>query len=183
MIDLKKRGLQDTIIVDGRPFLLNTSFRVWLDFPQAIQGLEDLEVEKFTDLFVDEVPPITQECIQQLMEFYHQPSEIPRPTGKETGAELLDYDYDSDYVFAGFYQTYGINLAREDLHWHEYQALFAGLPSDTMIVQIMGYRGYDGNSKDYDYKQRIQQQRAWSLPRKRTAEEEKLNDAFEANFV
>lgn len=57
-------------------------------------------------------------------------------------AKTFDFAEDAGYIYAGFRQAYGIDLHAERgrLHWHEFLALFAGLPDDTRMAQIMAIR-------------------------------------------
>ena len=44
---------------------------------------------------------------------------------------------------AAFQQAYGIDLTTTKLHWWRFKALFAALPEDTRMFQIMSYRAVD----------------------------------------
>lgn len=51
-----------------------------------------------------------------------------------------DYDFDSERIYAAFWQQYGIDLDRTSLHWWKFRALFLGLGEQTKFMQVVGYR-------------------------------------------
>nr|DAT42858.1 MAG TPA: hypothetical protein [Caudoviricetes sp.] len=82
-----------------------------------------------------------REAIEKIFWFYRCGSE-PRQTagGDEGGETVFSYEYDADYIYAGFMSAYRIDLAKETLHWWQFRALFRSLPEDTQIMKIIGYR-------------------------------------------
>ena len=59
----------------------------------------------------------------------------------------FDFDQDAEFIFASFFQAYGINLferldidGQKPLHWFEFMALFKALPDDTRMAQIISIR-------------------------------------------
>lgn len=78
----------------------------------------------------------------------------PMPVRDEDNENFIDLDKDAGYIFASFQQAYNINLYKEQrkLHWHEFQALLNGLPSDTImkrIIQIRTWEPSKGESSEY----------------------------------
>ena len=56
--------------------------------------------------------------------------------------KVLDFQQDAAYLYAGFFQAYGIDLLGKDknLHWWTFLALLSALPNDTKIMQIVDIR-------------------------------------------
>ncbi len=56
--------------------------------------------------------------------------------------KIVDYEQDAEYIYAGFLQSYGINLIKQQgiLSFKEFIALFKGLPDNTKIKEIMSIR-------------------------------------------
>ena len=54
--------------------------------------------------------------------------------------KLTDFVQDADLIRAAFYQSYGINLWRDNLHWMEFTSLLAGLPEGSRYSEILGIR-------------------------------------------
>lgn len=54
----------------------------------------------------------------------------------------IDFDQDSQYIYAAFYQCYQIDLLGKDknLHWKKFLNLLSGLSDDTRIMQIISIR-------------------------------------------
>lgn len=156
MLNLKRKGMQDAIEANGHTFLLNTDFRIWLEFPERINAMSEGDFSGYDGLFLEPSPAPTQEVIEALGAFFHEKKEVPRSEGS---SDTLDYDIDADYIYAAFMQGYGIDLMEEDLHWHKFLALLAALPDDTALSKIIGYRQYDGKDKDV-----CKKKQDWALP-------------------
>lgn len=73
---------------------------------------------------------------------------------EEEKEQFMDLEQDAEYIFASFKQAYGMNLYQEQgkLHWHEFQALLNGLPSDTImkrIIEIRAWKPSKGDSAEF----------------------------------
>lgn len=87
-----------------------------------------------------------ESAYQSLCRFYAGvPSELGTGSGDEDGSGDLTYDFhcDAPYLVAAFQQAYGIDLTTTKLHWWRFKALFAALPENTRMFQIMSYRAVD----------------------------------------
>lgn len=67
MIDLTKKGLPNTIEVNGCPVFLNTDFRLWIKFYEDYTNSKE-EVD-ISYLFIGEAPIISDELLNQLVTF------------------------------------------------------------------------------------------------------------------
>lgn len=90
----------------------------------------------------------------------------PLPVQKEN-KQVIDFEKDTDYIFASFQQAYNINLYQEQgkLHWYEFKALLNGLPSDTMMQRIIQIRLWEPSPGDsLDTKQAMRElQKTYAL--------------------
>ena len=61
---------------------------------------------------------------------------------KSKSKKTFDFSQDAKYIYAGFMQTYGIDLFnyKNKLHWLKFVSLFQGLPQETKIMQIIDIR-------------------------------------------
>lgn len=168
MLDLKQKSLPNALEACGQAFLLNTDFRVWLDYPRLI-------TEDPGAFFADWAPILTLEVVNQLDLFYNPPRDVPRSSG--SGAPLVDWEVDADLIYAAFQQAYGVDLLTADLHWHKFKALFDALPDDTLMVKVIQWRGYKGSDKDM-----LELKNTWALPEKLTEEEQQAMDEFNELF-
>ena len=168
MINVK--SLPDGINALGHFWRIDTCYKLWIDYPERIQRVQEKDYEGYAELFVEDVPIPCVEVIEALNAFYYTPSEIPRNSG--SGEELMSYEYDMDYIYAGFMQAYGIDIVDTPLHWHKFLALLVALPEDTMLSKIIGYRAYKGSKKtNPDHDEYVKRKQAWSLPTRWTKEE------------
>lgn len=92
----------------------------------------------------------------------------PLPKKNKNEKRVYSLRYDSDYIFASFLQAYGIDLIEQQgkLHWRKFNALLAGLPSDTKFVEVIKIRKWKpakGDSSEYKNKMRDLQQQ-FALP-------------------
>lgn len=148
MIDLTTKKLPHQVRCDDGWVEVETDFRAWLRFgktsdPRCIlkspcMGWEDGALEFLK-------------------------SENVCPKGGGGGGRVFDYTIDSELLVAAFMQAYGIDLTTCDMHWHVFLALLRGLPEDTRLVQVMGYRAWKKTHKKTDdvYAELKQ---AWALP-------------------
>lgn len=86
------------------------------------------------------------DCAQVMSDFLAGGCERPSHSGSIRGSGLnLPYDFnkDAELIYAAFMQTYGIDLAGENMHWWRFRALFKGLSKDTEFARIVGIRTVD----------------------------------------
>src|SRR5574344_730471 len=159
MIDLRKQSLPNTVCVNGRDFSIYTDFRVWLEFGEITK--KDCVLNDLMFIFKNERPQI--DFSREVFDFYN--NENARPCKSKSGSHRKTFDFilDGEYIYSAFRQQYGINLLKEDLHWHEFKALFNGLTEDTKMVQIMQMAGYEKSSKQME-QQQIELRETWSFP-------------------
>lgn len=154
-MSLITEGLQTEVEILGKPVRINTNFRNGIKFEKVMMDASISEEERVRRALriwygkrISETGPEIEAAMSAAIDFWqkvdvrssenddfysdHPPRERP----------LIDYEADADYIYAAFYQTYGIDLSDQSLklHWHQFQALFAGLPEDCRIMQIIGYR-------------------------------------------
>ncbi len=174
MINLRVRGLPNTIEVGGSPFSIKTDFREWLRFAEIVKEMNKYLVKDLYFLFQDKIP--VQNPFLELMEFYLNKNEYPHGSG--SSADTLNYEVDSEYIYSAFMQQYGIDLVDiEYLHWHKFKALLLGLTDDTLLGKVMSYRAYSGKDKEL-----MKMRNAWSLPLTLTEDDMKQKQEFDDYF-
>ncbi len=99
-----------------------------------------------------------------MVKFWKNENSTP-VTSKTASNKLVDYIEDGEYIYASFIQAYGIDLLKADMHWHQFQALFRGLPDDCKIKEIMSYRGYEKNDKSQEERWE-ESKKIWSFQQK-----------------
>lgn len=149
--------LTDTVEIDGKTYKLNLSFDNVLrlidmlndkqldDITQIETGLYmllgvelDYPIEKKEEIFYQ----IFYETIGKEVE-ENIPVDLdgnPMPQQKED--KIYSIKQDAPYIYASFYQDYGIDLfeVQGKLHWEKFKALLAGLRPDTKFKEIVNIR-------------------------------------------
>ena len=184
MIDLRYKGLPNTVEVDGKPFLIKTDFRDWIDFGVRIKN-PHTTLGQIHDLFIDTNVPILEENLNSLIKFYSNPNPTPQHIESDNNKDnYLDYVLDGEYIVSSFMQAYGIDLTSIDyMHWHLFKALTIGLPANTKLMEIISIRSYKKIKIDED-KQRQKLKRIWTLPKQQDPQEleilQEINNEFYA---
>jgi hypothetical protein len=141
------RKRQLSITVEDIEFPVKTDFYFWLAFENIITGkavTPDM-LDEFDFLYQWQKPEDKQAGFHELLGFYENRQPLPRPSGKHLGVTAFDWELDSEYIYAAFRQQYGIDLIEQDIHWHDFLALFNGLV-DTKLNQIISARYDDGEN-------------------------------------
>ena len=168
MIDLRKAELPSRLEWDGFSVSIDTSFRTWIEFGRRLEQDEMV----WTGIFTKGIPRDAG-WIQAAIEFWKSPNITPRMTRPPTNTRLIDYVEDGDHIVASFQQAYGIDLTSEDMHWHRFKALLSGLPDNTKMAKIMGYRDYNVSDEKRKHEDFMREQKAaWSLPSLNEAEDD-----------
>jgi hypothetical protein len=179
MIDLTKRTLPNTVLVNGRAYSIYTDYRAWMKFENSIKNMELSDSTEIGYLFKNDRP---YRCdIRDLLVFSRPQSELPRPI-RESNVIVLDYCTDSDLIYSAFLGQYGIDLIEiEELHWHKFLALLGGINESTKLREVMGYRSYKkDNRKDRDIYEELKA--AWEIEPPMSDEEIAELDEFSKAF-
>lgn len=156
--------LDETIEIDGKEYQLNLSFdnvlrlfdmlndKELMDYEQIILGLEMLigtdlpeyDIEKKEEIFHQIFTEIIAKDEEEEVEYDLEGNPMPKSNGDEGEEEERVYSIkqDAPYIFASFYQDYGIDLfeMQGKLHWVKFKALLAGLRPDTKFKEVVGIR-------------------------------------------
>lgn len=107
----------------------------------------------------------------------------PRPkVGKQE--KLMDFEADSEYIYASFQQAYGIDLLKKrgKLQWKRFCELLDGLPEKTKLREVMRIRAMEvPEPTRYNQKERqnIMELKAYyALPAKGTGGQKGLDMLF-----
>ncbi|GHU57294.1 hypothetical protein AGMMS49975_22570 [Clostridia bacterium] len=152
-------SLPDFVKIGGTEYEVFTDFRDWIKFELLISD-DDVSYEEKTELifdwYIDELPPFCKESIDALFKFYLCGKEFTEDNGGEN-EQFLCFEQDAALIYAAFMQTYKINLLTiKYLHWWEFKALFDGLPEDTRLMKVIGYRTVDTSKMDAEDKKRYE---------------------------
>ena len=171
MLDLI-RGLPFTINVDGSPLSINTDFRLWIAFGRIISkqifDLSEEEVKIYTDILQFEKGKEFNlidlyKYYDAMIQFYIVRELTPARSSDSSKDIILSFEADGSYLYSAFRQAYNIDLMRDKLHWHEFNALLRSLPNDTKLSEIMGFRCYKKNNDKIEA-QYEKSKVTWTLP-------------------
>lgn len=179
MIDLRQKGLPNTIYIEGDPFLVKTDFRDWIKFGELIKD-ENCRIIDLMYLFPQEIP-VNKPFMPALLDFYTNPNITPKLDDSTDNTKALDYVLDGEYIVGSFMQVYGIDLTTCDMHWHLFKALFTSLPEKCKIKEIMSFRTWQKNDAKYETSMRKARE-IWSFPKEETQEEKETLDELNELF-
>lgn len=149
--------LTETVEIDGKTYKLNMSFDNVLRLidmlnDKQLNDITQIETGLYMLLGVELDYPINkkEEIFYQI--FYETigkeveeniPVDIegnPMPAKKEE--KVYSIKQDAPYIYASFYQDYGIDLyeMQGKLHWEKFKALLEGLRPDTKFKEIVNIR-------------------------------------------
>lgn len=162
MIDLRKRGLPDSIETESGTYRLDTDFRKWIEFEHAYRN----EGVALFSVFAGKRPKLSDRSwVQPVLDFLASPNETPRSVGGGSAERAMDMVLDGEYIVASFQAAYGIDLTDPllEMHWHRFKALLNGLPDDAKMSNIMGHRTWRRETRKHD-EICASLKRAWALP-------------------
>ena len=171
-MNLAIKGLPNVVEINGSLFSIHTDFRAWMRFENEVARMGRDDKIDVSYLFKGDMP--YQCSVYDLFSFSRPRSELPRHKG-HSWVISLDYEIDSDYIYAAFLSQYGIDLVDvEHLHWHKFLALVKGLKEDEVIRKIMSYRNYEKTDSKKDIYMELR--RAWEIDRMTEEEKEELEE-------
>lgn len=118
--------------------------------------LEEYDIQEKIDIFVE----VFKSTIGKEAE-ENQPLDIegnPMPAEYSDNKKVYSIKEDAEYIYASFYQDYGIDLIEMQgkLHWNKFKALLGGLRKDTRFKEVVEIRQMDLPSGKGNQKQREQ---------------------------
>lgn len=181
MLDLFKKELPETIEIDGSSYIIHTDYTYFIQFQRLLKN--KAPAIEFLYMFPFEKPNDLIKGIEKIAEFMSPKELLPRSDGESPAKQVIDYDLDSDFLYAAFLEQYQIDLLdpKTKLHWYKFCALLKSL-HDVKLCEIIGYRSYSQSKDDYN-KSMLRLQAAWDLPtpadKKADKDLEYFNSLFE----
>jgi hypothetical protein len=133
--------LPTAIEIDGRTYEIDTDFRTCIRIILAFEDPDLANSEKMLVMLANlykEQPKNIQVAIEQGMKFLKGGQVDEEET--EPQPRLYSFAKDSNFIFAAFKQTHGIDLETADLHWWKFLALFMDLGADTTFCNLVSLR-------------------------------------------
>lgn len=198
-----RRELPASVDIGSKTYKIDADFRTIMNVEEIIFGKEvtddqkkfaeemmkEIDIEekdaianaKYYDalklFYEDNIPDDLEEAMEKMLWFYSCGKEDEQTKAK-TKKKVISFEYDFDYINAGFMQDYKIDLFEVDfLHWWKFMSLFSALHDDCKICEIIGYRSAELKNFDKEQRKRIREmQKIYALPDEISKEEKKRQD-------
>jgi hypothetical protein len=135
--------LPEAVEVGGKSYPINTDFRSCL---RTIMACEDGELTGYeksmvilTNLF-PKIPDDLDAALEKAQWFLDGGERQQEQTEERPQPRVYSFAKDSNFIFAAFRQTHGIDLQTVDLHWWKFIALFMDIGQDTTFSQLTALR-------------------------------------------
>jgi len=137
--------LLDRLPTDYKGYLIRTSFRIGIQICLCLGDAEYTDEEKISIvldlLYGHGIPNNIDDAVEGLSWFISGGvKQNSTPTNNKT---LMYWDFDAPRIFSSFLATYGIDLAKEDLHWFRFLAMLGSLGEHTALSKAIEIRNYD----------------------------------------
>lgn len=156
------------ITVQGQQWLINTDFRLFIKFIEAVKKKDPTAITASLGAIVGDFP-FTQANVQEVMRAlsdFMLLVDPPSVKGKQN-RPMFDLNFDSDVVYADFARKdiYDIDLGMVEMHWLRFKLLLNGLPENSATEQRKRIRGLDPKNVAKENRSRLAQiQRAYEIP-------------------
>ena len=184
-----RRELPVSVDIGSETYKIDADFRTIMNVEGIIFGKKVTDDQKkFAAEMMKEIDIEEKDAIQNakyydaLKLFYKDnvPDDLKedKQSKTKTKKKVISFEYDFDYINAGFMQDYKIDLFEVDfLHWWKFMSLFSALHDDCKICEIIGYRGAELKNFDKEQRKRIREmQKIYALPDEISKEEKKRQD-------
>jgi len=129
-----------TIEIEGQEYEINWEFETCLRIILAFEDLELTLTEKSIVLIhnlYQSIPDNTKIAIEKGIAFLDGGIERDLTS---SNVRVFSFQKDARLIFAGFRQTYHMDIRTENLHWWTFLALFIDLSPDTTFSNLVGLR-------------------------------------------
>lgn len=151
-------SLTDTVEIDGKEYEIDLSFDNVL---RLIDMLNDEELDDIVqietglymllgidlDYDIEQKEKIFYEIFKSTIDSEEEKQKLdiegnPMPNVENKEEKVFSLKQDADYIFASFYQDYGIDLIEMQgkMHWDKFKALLGGLKGDTKLKEVLEIR-------------------------------------------
>lgn len=134
-----------TLRVGARVYPLRTDFRVGVRLAlEAERALPEAELlARALALYFPEQPEDPLPALEALLWFYRCGAPEQKASGAHAARPLYSFSQDAPLIYAAFRQAYGLDLARERLHWWHFRALLDALPEDCAFCRVLACRALE----------------------------------------
>ena len=149
--------LPRSVYIKNEKFIINTDYRIFIEFEERMQEQGDKEVivdtlKSFYPAFFRIISKnLLFEAVEKFLWFYNcgkEEKELPQNSSNKGVSRAFSYKYDDLYIWGEFRRLYGVDLTKDYIHWWKFKAMWLCMPSECEFNKIKGYRTYKGKDKD-----------------------------------
>ena len=176
----------DRLPTEYKGYLIRTSFRIGIQICLCLDDPDYTDEEKagiVLDLLYGAGVPHDPDVAVDGLKWFMSGGSSAKKNGSASDKKVFYWDFDSSRIYSSFKQTYGIDLAKHDMHWFEFTSLMGSLDKDSALSKAIEIRTYD--MKDLKGKNRAEMQKLKNdlqPPVQLSAEEQEALDQFNALF-
>lgn len=189
--------IPDFLEVGGEKIFINTDFRTWIRFDEALfwsdKPMEERLYSALDICYDGNIPADITGAVHAAIGFYAHKDTLIKSIGENPkneqqnstrGKQTYSFTYDASLICAAFMAQYRIDLTKDEMHWWLFRALFEGLTDENKICKVMEIRSIDlSKIKDKEQKAHYRRlKRIYRLPDPR-CEEEREADMINALSV
>lgn len=145
------QALPEAVVIDGKEYPINTDFRVAVKIMEAFESSELTNVEKneiMLELLYgeDTIPSNTLEAAKMALRFLDadnsakEKDTLDDNSDSSGASRLYSFTQDAKFIFSGIYQTHGIDVTAQNMHWWKFVILFMDLDNDCFFSQLLQMR-------------------------------------------
>lgn len=147
------KALPCSVAVSGKEYPINADFKTWVRVSCVMEDDGKTPEEKVAYLFQmafygKDLPDDFNQALPALADFYFSPMKCGKngksgeKVGKAEKAEkaVLSFVYDAPLIYDAFLSQYGVDLFRDNPHWHVFCAMLSGLCGNHKILDVIKFR-------------------------------------------
>lgn len=124
-------------LIEGNKYPINTDFRVAIKCDEILNdsSIDDLDRGiLITGLLFGVDSPYCQEALDKAKKYLENGA-------TEQGKKILDFKQHWDYYYGAFRAQYGIDLNKDELHYHEFVSLCKTLKNQAIndVIEVLTY--------------------------------------------
>lgn len=125
------------VLIEGNKYPINTDFRVAIKCDEILNdpNVDDLDRGiLITGLLFGSESPYCNEALEKAKKFLENGA-----SGE--GKKILDFNQHWDYYYGAFRAQYGIDLNKDDIHYHDFVSLCKTLKNQAIndVIEILTY--------------------------------------------
>jgi len=125
------------VLIEGNKYPINTDFRVAIKCDEILNdpNVDDLDRGiLITGLLFGSESPYCNEALEKAKKFLENGA-------SEDGKKILDFNQHWDYYYGAFRAQYGIDLNKDDIHYHDFVSLCKTLKNQAIndVIEVLTY--------------------------------------------